>query len=151
VQIQPDLITLSDEYVGTLAPQVSVLPEDDDADGSVKIKNGVVSSFSTLSRIDRLKATGRADTTEMDVDDKEEVEDGSSDDEIAGKDVGDEVEKDSNRKTKEKMKQRGKSKSLKRYVPIEKNFHAHQCGGFGFHHFCSTGRHQKAYDDLDLL
>lgn len=86
-QIQPDLITLTDGFVGTLAPHKSGLLEGATAEA--------VPMYSRLSRLDRLKASGKAGTEV-----EEEVEETQLTQVARGK--------------KEKLKQRGKGKSLKR-------------------------------------
>jgi len=99
-KIQPDLIALTDNFVGKLAPQKSALPEEVVTEG--------VPMYFRLSRVDRLKASHKADE-DADVEGRVEVE------------VGVEVEgkvplTSAGGERKEKLKQRGKGKSLKRYL-----------------------------------
>ncbi|KAF9521158.1 hypothetical protein BS47DRAFT_1335263 [Hydnum rufescens UP504] len=99
-KIQPDLIALTDNFVGKLAPQKSALPEEVMTEG--------VPMYSRLSRVDRLKASRKADE-DAEVEGGVEVE---VEVEVEGKapltSAGGEK--------KEKLKQRGKGKSLKRYL-----------------------------------
>lgn len=87
---------MSDEFAGTLAPQVSTVQED-----ATKL---AVPSYTRLSRLDRLKVSGKADDSEAQAED--------DDDEA----TLDESKGDERRTKKEKMKQRGKGKSLNRCV-----------------------------------
>lgn len=66
----------------------------------------VVPSYTRLSRLDRLRASGKVDDSEIQADDAE-----TGDDEAEDKQPG-------IKSKKEKMKQRGKGKSLKRCVQI---------------------------------
>jgi len=68
-KIPADLITLSDDFAGTLAPQKS------DFDPS-RYEGRAVPVFSNLDRLDRLRATGKADELEM-RDPSDETESGS--------------------------------------------------------------------------
>ncbi|KAG6828923.1 hypothetical protein H0H92_006309 [Tricholoma furcatifolium] len=88
-KIQPDLITLDPEFVGSLAPPSKLTTTTTDG------KPADV-PFARLSRLERLKVSGKADETE-------EV----SDDEV------DDNGKKLSREERERRRQRGKGKSLK--------------------------------------
>jgi len=106
--------------VGRLGPQTSALEDNDDAAtaGGRKI---IVPSYSRLSRLDRLKASGKADLTE----EPKPLSDNSDNDDSDNDDVGEvnsqgaaivinrRVEKE---RKSGKIKQRGKNSSLKRWV-----------------------------------
>lgn len=97
VQIQPDMIALDPEFIGSMAPPS-------------KLTGGDVTNipFARLPRLERLKLGGKADETE----DVEIAQYEEEDEEVAdGKSNAQE-----SRAKKEKMKMRGKSKSLKRFV-----------------------------------
>ncbi|OBZ77920.1 U3 small nucleolar RNA-associated protein 7 [Grifola frondosa] len=94
-KIQPDMITLDPEFVGSLAPPSKLTTA---VDGEHNIP------FARLPRLERLRVSGKADETEAD-----DGQGGS----------GDEADKNSKKHTKEekeKKKMRGKNKSLKRYL-----------------------------------
>ncbi|TFK32296.1 BING4CT-domain-containing protein [Crucibulum laeve] len=99
-KIQPDMITLDPEFIGSLAPP-SKLTTSTTFDG----KPPVDIPYSRLPRMERLKVSGKADTTEV-------VESG---DEAVDSGEGDHGKKES-REEREKRKMRGKGKSLKRYL-----------------------------------
>ena len=105
MQIQPDMITLDPEVIGSLAPP-SKLTYANSTSNSGKQKVHVEGDvpFRTLPRLERLKGLGTADETEPTRDDEE-----GSGDETGG-------EKSQKRIPKEKMKMRGKGKALKRYL-----------------------------------
>lgn len=88
-KIQPDAIMLDPEFVGTLAPARSAAED-----------TGV--PFARLSRMDRLKVSGKADDTEMNSSDEEAPQDAES--------------KAVRKEEREKRKMRGKGKSMKRYL-----------------------------------
>jgi len=104
--------------VGRLGPQTPALGDNDDAAtaGGRKI---VVPSYSKLSRLDRLKASGKADLTEepmqlsgnSDNDDSDNDDDGDTNRQGAAIVINRRVEKE---KKPGKIKQRGKNSSLKR-------------------------------------
>ncbi|KAF8884163.1 WD40-repeat-containing domain protein [Infundibulicybe gibba] len=98
-KIQPDMISLDPEFVGSLAPP-SKLTTTTTFDG----KPAVEIPFSRLPRLERLKVQGKADETELTDEDGEGM-DGT----------GDSGKKQS-REEREKRKMRGKGKSLKRYL-----------------------------------
>ncbi|THH11630.1 hypothetical protein EW146_g7982 [Bondarzewia mesenterica] len=85
-KVQPDMISLDPEFVGSLA-------------GPSKLTDGSDVPFARLSRLDRLRVQGKADETEA-VSDCEEDVNGKKQD----------------REDREKRKMRGKGKSLKRYL-----------------------------------
>ncbi|KAF9488792.1 BING4CT-domain-containing protein [Pleurotus eryngii] len=86
-KIQPDMIALDPEFVGSLA-----LP-------SKLVTDTTSTPFARLPRIQRLKVSGKADETE----------------EVESEVEGDHGKKES-REEREKRKMRGKGKSLKRYL-----------------------------------
>ncbi|KAF8305544.1 BING4CT-domain-containing protein [Clavulina sp. PMI_390] len=129
-KIQPDLITLSDEFAGRLASQTSALEPafaEDDEDNvpsassskKEKVKEKIVPSYSTLSRLDRLKVSGKADLAEQAPDPSDDGESASSDDDDEPRsnqpviEVNRRIEKEKKAGT---VKQRGKNSSLKRYL-----------------------------------
>ncbi|KAG5643435.1 hypothetical protein DXG03_000943 [Asterophora parasitica] len=96
-KIQPDMITLDPDLIGSLAPP----PKLTTATSSILSGKSVPETpFARLPRMERLKVSGKADITE-DQSDGEEVDDN-------GKKVS--------RGERERRKQRGKGKSLKRYL-----------------------------------
>ncbi|KAF8590691.1 BING4CT-domain-containing protein [Ramaria rubella] len=107
-KIQPDMITLDPDFIGSLAPPSKLTYANTTlaADGSGKRKAPVEGNvpFRKLPRLERLRAQGKADETEVI---------GEEDDE-----VGNEAdpEKKAKKVEKEKMKMRGKGKALKRYL-----------------------------------
>ncbi|KAG7440555.1 BING4CT-domain-containing protein [Guyanagaster necrorhizus] len=98
-KIQPDMITLDPEFVGTLAPP-SKLTTETMFDG----KPSVEIPFARLPRLERLRVQGKADETEV-----------LSEDEVSGTEVDPEA-KARRKEESEKRKMRGKNKSLKRYL-----------------------------------
>jgi len=93
-KIQPDMITLDPEMVGNLAPP-SKLTTGTTSEG----KPVAEIPYARLSRMERLKVSGKADTTEDNSGDEREV-DG----------------KKEFQEEREKRRMRGKGKSLKRYL-----------------------------------
>ncbi|TRM57380.1 NUC141 domain-containing protein [Schizophyllum amplum] len=102
-KLQPDMITLDPEFVGSYAA-ASKVGSGPTLDGTPGQPSSSV-PFSRLSRMDRLRVQGKVDETEARGSDDE------SDDEDA-----DEETKTQKREEKEKKKMRGKGKSLKRYL-----------------------------------
>ncbi|KAH9949714.1 BING4CT-domain-containing protein [Amylocystis lapponica] len=94
-KIQPDMITLDPEFVGSLAPPPALATA---ADGPADVP------FARLPRLERLRVQGKADETEEG--DEQRMDDGD-DAEPAKRPM---------REEKEKRKMRGKNKSLKRYL-----------------------------------
>ncbi|KAF8174404.1 BING4CT-domain-containing protein [Pholiota molesta] len=95
-KIQPDLITLDPEFVGNLAPPSKMTTTTFDGKPEVAVP------YARLSRLERLRVSGKIDETE----------------EHSGDDAVD-AEGDAKKATKEereKRKMRGKGKSLKRYL-----------------------------------
>ncbi|KAG6896544.1 hypothetical protein C0992_007540 [Termitomyces sp. T32_za158] len=90
-KIQPDLITLDPEFVGSLAPPSKLTTTVDGKPADIP--------FARMTRLDRLKVSGKADETEE-----------NSEDEV------DEDGKKISREERERRRQRGKGKSLKRYL-----------------------------------
>lgn len=99
-KIQPDLISLDPEFVGSLAPP-SKLTTETTFDG----KPSVEIPFARLPRLEKLRVQGKADETEV-----------LSDDEQASDAEADPEAKARHKEEKEKKKMRGKNKSLKRYL-----------------------------------
>ena len=94
-QIQPDMISLDPDFVGSLAPTPKLTTAVDD-------KSEL--PFARLPRLERLRVSGKADETEEDGD-------------VAGdNESGEEGTKPLSKAEKEKKKMRGKNKSLKRYL-----------------------------------
>ncbi|KAK0199923.1 BING4CT-domain-containing protein [Desarmillaria ectypa] len=98
-KIQPDLITLDPDFVGSLAPPSKPTETTFDGKPSVEIP------FARLPRLERLQVQGKADETEV----------LSDDDEVSGAEADPET-KARNKEEREKKKMRGKNKSLKRYL-----------------------------------
>ena len=99
-KIKPELITLSPEFIGSLASQEERPTYD-------AVGKQVVAPYSRLSRLERLRASGKADETEI----TDERDQGDVDEE------DEDGEKGKTRKEKpEKMKMKGKGKSMKRCV-----------------------------------
>lgn len=100
------MITLDPDFVGSLAPpsKLTYTNTTPASDGNKKRKPPIETDvpFRKLSRLERLKAQGKADETEI-------VENFEED----GVDTG---EKNTRKAEKEKMKMRGKGKALKRYL-----------------------------------
>lgn len=94
-QIQPDMITLDPDFVGSLAPTPKLTTAVDD-------KSEL--PFARLPRLERLRVSGKADETE---------EDGDA---AGDNESGEEGAKPLSKVEKEKKKMRGKNKSLKRYL-----------------------------------
>ncbi|KII85462.1 hypothetical protein PLICRDRAFT_115928 [Plicaturopsis crispa FD-325 SS-3] len=101
-KIQPDMITLDPEFIGSLAPPSKLTTAVSSTVGNPKADV----PFSRLSRLERLRVQGKADETEI-PDDLEEAEDAT-----AGNSSG----KKQSKEEREKRKMRGKGKSLKRYL-----------------------------------
>lgn len=93
VQIQPDMITLDPEFVGSVTPPTKFTA---DINGKTDVP------FARLPRQHRLKLQGRTDETE----EVSEVEDDGE----AGE------EGKATRKEEEKRRMRGKNKAIKRYL-----------------------------------
>ena len=111
-KIQPDMIALDPDFVGSLAPEVVLST----ASGEVGAGAGVAGvggrkgdiPFARLPRLERLRVQGKADETEEVSGDEGEGEGGEG---------GDGEEKKAARhEEKEKKKMRGRNKALKRYV-----------------------------------
>ncbi|KAI5832015.1 BING4CT-domain-containing protein [Schizophyllum commune Tattone D] len=98
-KLQPDMITLDPEFVGSYAPagKGGSGPTLDHSASSVP--------FARLPRMERLRLQGKVDETEVP----------GSDEESGGEEVDEETRKQ-RREEKEKNKMRGKGKSLKRYL-----------------------------------
>jgi len=106
-KIQPDMITLDPDFVGSLAPPSKLThasKTDCDAKRKAPIEGDV--PFRKLPRLERLRVQGKADETETARDDEDNVDDTGE----LGRG------KKSVRVEKEKMKMRGKGKALKRYL-----------------------------------
>jgi len=87
-KIQPDMISLDPEFVGSLAPPS-------------KLTSGSTDTpFARLPRLERLRVQGKADETEIANDSPDEDQSGKKQD----------------REAREKRKMRGKGKSMKRYL-----------------------------------
>lgn len=113
MKIQPDLITLNDDFAGRLASQKSVFDVDDDT--VLRSKAKVMPSYTNLSRLDRLKASGKAV-----VDDGGSGDESSDDDDaggqgvVAGVSASGDATTAPNGEKKPRRRQRGKGKSLAR-------------------------------------
>ncbi|THH26890.1 hypothetical protein EUX98_g7299 [Antrodiella citrinella] len=92
-KVQPDMIALDPEFIGSLAPEPKLTTAVNDTHDI---------PFSRLPRLERLRVSGKADETE-------EGDDGGDDDEDGSKPALTKAER-------EKKKMRGKNKSLKRFV-----------------------------------
>lgn len=92
-KIQPDMIALDPEFIGSLAPPPKLSTA---VDGQADIP------FARLPRLERLRVQGKADETEEG--DEQEAED------------GEEGTKKPTSQEKEKKKMRGKNKSMKRFL-----------------------------------
>ncbi|KAF8514977.1 NUC141 domain-containing protein [Gautieria morchelliformis] len=107
-KIQPDMITLDPDFVGSLAPPSKLAytnttaGSDENGRRKVPISSGM--PFRNLPRLERLRVQGKADETEV----MEE-----SEEEYSNEMMGAKTDK---RVEKEKMKMRGKGKALKRYL-----------------------------------
>lgn len=97
-KIQPDMITLDPEFIGSLAPESNLTTAVDD-------KSEV--PYARLPRLSRLRVSGNADETE---EGNEAPDEGEDDGNENGEPVG-----RLSKAEKEKKKMRGKNKSLKRY------------------------------------
>ncbi|KXN92677.1 U3 small nucleolar RNA-associated protein 7 [Leucoagaricus sp. SymC.cos] len=102
-KIQPDLITLDPEFVGTFAEPSKLVTSDG--------KPATETPYARLPRFDRLRLSGKVDTSE----------DPDSADELAGVEDGegggiDEEKRQRMREEKDKKRMRGKNKSMKRYL-----------------------------------
>ncbi|KAF7973597.1 hypothetical protein HWV62_14754 [Athelia sp. TMB] len=92
-KIQPDMIALDPEFVGSLAPPSKLTTGTDTSTSKVP--------FAQLPRLEKLRVQGKADDTEIgDADDGDADENGKKED----------------REVREKRKMRGKGKSMKRYL-----------------------------------
>jgi len=95
-QIQPDMIALDPEFVGSLAPPSKLTTA---VNGTTDIP------FARLPRLERLRVQGKADETEI-------ANDSDNDQNTNGK--------KQDREAREKRKMRGKGKSMKRLVMIHR-------------------------------
>lgn len=103
-KIQPDMISLDPEFVGSLAPPSKLTTN---VALTVNGKSAPDIPFARLPRLERLRVQGKADETEI----------GGDDDDASGDDAGDDTHgKKQSREEREKRKMRGKGKSLKRFV-----------------------------------
>ncbi|GAW04938.1 BING4CT-domain-containing protein [Lentinula edodes] len=100
-KIQPDMITLDPEIVGSLAPPSKLTIHTNGGTGSSRAAE---IPFARLPRAERLRVSGKADLTEEFHSDAESA-DGSDD-----------TRKKVDNEAQEKRKMRGKGKSLKRYL-----------------------------------
>ncbi|KAH7890320.1 BING4CT-domain-containing protein [Phlebopus sp. FC_14] len=101
-KIQPDMIALDPDFVGSLAPPTKLTT-------AVNDKHDI--PFARLPRLERLRVQGKADDTELDG----AIDDGGNENEKEGVDDNG---KTGSRNEREKRKMRGKNKSVKRYVNI---------------------------------
>ncbi|TCD66894.1 Small subunit (SSU) processome component [Steccherinum ochraceum] len=95
-KIQPDMISVNPEFVGSLAPEPKLTT-------AVNDKHDI--PFARLPRMERLRVSGKADETEETEDEGDDGEAGDGE----GKPKLTKAEK-------EKKKMRGKNKSMKRYL-----------------------------------
>ncbi|KIY50221.1 BING4CT-domain-containing protein [Fistulina hepatica ATCC 64428] len=93
-KLQPDMITLDPEFVGSMAAQSTAPPD-----------AGI--PFPRLSRMDKLRLQGKVDETEV----TRSADDANTDDEN-----DDEEARAQKKEAREKKKMRGKGKSLKRFL-----------------------------------
>ncbi|KAF9446224.1 BING4CT-domain-containing protein [Macrolepiota fuliginosa MF-IS2] len=100
-KIQPDLITLDPELIGTLVEPSKLVTSDG--------KPATDTPYARLPRFDQLRVSGKVDTTE---------DPGSADEATGGGDGEgiDEEKKQQLREEKDKKRMRGKNKSMKRYL-----------------------------------
>ncbi|KAJ6466966.1 BING4CT-domain-containing protein [Mycena sanguinolenta] len=96
-KIQPDMITLDPELIGSLAPEPKLSTTTTAFDG--KPARGNETPFARLPRLERLRVQGKADESEV-VDPDDSAPDGRK----------------LTKEEKERKKMRGKGKSLKRYL-----------------------------------
>lgn len=89
-QIQPDMIALDPEFVGSLAPPSKL---------TTAVNGTNNTPFARLPRLERLRVQGKADETEIANESGDEDPNGKKED----------------RETREKRKMRGKGKSMKRF------------------------------------
>ncbi|KAF8519734.1 BING4CT-domain-containing protein [Hysterangium stoloniferum] len=101
-KIHPDMITLDPETVGSLAPP-SKLTYSNAVDGKSKALS--TTPFRALPRLERLRAQGKADDSEVPGDEDDAINDGVK------AEAGGPPQSE-----KEKMKMRGRNKTLKRYL-----------------------------------
>ncbi|KAF8836563.1 BING4CT-domain-containing protein [Paxillus ammoniavirescens] len=97
-KIQPDMIALDADFVGSLAPPTKLTT-------AVNDKHDV--PFARLPRLERLRIQGKVDETEL--------EDGMEADDNTNED-GNSNGKKQSKEEREKRKMRGKGKSVKRYL-----------------------------------
>ncbi|KAF8154880.1 WD40-repeat-containing domain protein [Crassisporium funariophilum] len=95
-KIQPDMIMLDPETIGTLAPPAKLTVTTFDGKPPVEIP------YARLPRMERLRVSGKADETEEHSGEEGDGEDGNG--------------KKGSTEEREKRKMRGKGKSLKRYL-----------------------------------
>ena len=110
-KIQPDMIALDPDFVGSLAPEVVLSTASGEvgagAAAGVGGRKGDI-PFARLPRLERLRVQGKADETEEVSGDEGEGEGGDGED--------GEGKKAARHEEKEKKKMRGRNKALKRYV-----------------------------------
>lgn len=99
LQIQPDMIALNPEFIGSLAPEPKL---------TTAVNGAHDIPFARLPRLERLRVQGKADETE-DTDADAPGADGEDDED-------EEQKKKSTKEEKEKKKMRGKNKALKRFL-----------------------------------
>ena len=98
-KLQPDMITLDPEFVGSYAPAGT------GGSGPTLDHSASAVPFARLPRMERLRLQGKVDETEV-----------PGSDEESGGEEGDEETRKQRREEREKKKMRGKGKSLKRCV-----------------------------------
>ncbi|KAI0725300.1 BING4CT-domain-containing protein [Fomitopsis betulina] len=98
-KIQPDMIALNPEFIGSLAPEPKL---------TTAVNGAHDIPFARLPRLERLRVQGKADETE-DTDADAPGADGEDDED-------EEQKKKSTKEEKEKKKMRGKNKALKRFL-----------------------------------
>ncbi|KDQ18603.1 hypothetical protein BOTBODRAFT_63501 [Botryobasidium botryosum FD-172 SS1] len=105
-KIQPELITLDPEFIGSLAPQEERPTYD-------QLGKKVVAPYARLPRLERLRVSGKADETEVG-EEKEQADGGGEED---GMQADESPKQTSSEKPeKVKMKMKGKGKSMKRWL-----------------------------------
>ncbi|KAE9387694.1 hypothetical protein BT96DRAFT_968198 [Gymnopus androsaceus JB14] len=104
-KIQPDMIALDSEFVGSLAPPSKLTTDTTGGSGSSR---AMEIPFSRLPRVERLRVSGKADLTEEVYLDAESLE--------GDENGNDGPKRKEDREEREKRKMRGKGKSMKRYL-----------------------------------
>ncbi|PFH51665.1 hypothetical protein AMATHDRAFT_74739 [Amanita thiersii Skay4041] len=110
-KIQPDMITLDSELIGSLAPPSKRTTSSDPNAPATSGEPRIEIEYARLPRYERLRASGKVDATE-----EQDFSDTDGEDEDGEKTN----EKEERKKLKEKKKMRGRNKSLNRYLRKQK-------------------------------